>query len=627
MDTSKLGAHLGKYRHVVRHPYLRAVGAAFVAALAVVGSLAAYRAVYAGRIFPGVSIGPVALGGLREAEAEVKLQEVWDRFAAEGLTVAAAERQVVLSPHVTSPTDPDLAYDLVHFDPAAAASAAFAYGRDGGWVTRLATPLVVRVSPRRFPPQVEVEGERVLKFLRDSLPGLEQQPESARFSFDQAGNIGVGPGRSGMLFDVSDLQRGLLARLATLTPGTVPLNLVRTPPAVVENDLVTLLPEARRLARPRALVFAYGERRWLAEPAVWHRWVAVQNVDGAMRVGLSREAAVEFFSAIIEALNQPAREARFELKNGRVVTFEPSQPGRTLDLGTSLAAAEAIVRSDDTTETIPLTVAVTQPSTSTADANDFGIAEVIGVGTSNFKGSPKNRRHNIRVGAAALNGILIKADEEFSLIKALGAINAENGYLEELVIKGDKTIPEFGGGLCQIGTTTFRAALASGLPILERRNHSYRVVYYEPAGTDATIYDPKPDFRFKNDTGSSILIQTRIEGDDLIFEFWGKKDGRVAEQTKPRIFNITQPPPAKLIETEDLKPGEKKCTEKAHAGADTEFTYTVTYADGRREEQVFKSHYVPWQEVCLIGVPKGTLSKSAEGEALPSVDTAGQQGN
>jgi vancomycin resistance protein YoaR len=180
--------------------------------------------------------------------------------------------------------------------------------------------------------------------------------------------------------------------------------------------------------------------------------------------------------------------------------------------------------------------------------------------------------------------------------------------LPELVIKGNRTIPEYGGGLCQIGTTVFRATLASGLPVTARRNHSYRVVYYEPAGTDATIYDPAPDYKFVNDTGGTVLIQTRIEGDDLIFEFWGKPDGRIANQTKPRIFNITPPPPTKIIETEDLPVGEKKCTEKPHSGADTEFTYTVTYPNGEVKQEVFKSHYIPWQEVCLIGVPKGTLT-------------------
>ena len=151
--------------------------------------------------------------------------------------------------------------------------------------------------------------------------------------------------------------------------------------------------------------------------------------------------------------------------------------------------------------------------------NDLGIKELLGSGHSNFYGSSANRRHNIRVGSNKLSGMIIKPGEEFSLVKALGDVNKETGYLFEMVIKGNKTVPEYGGGLCQVATTLFRAALQSGLPITERRNHSYRVSYYEPAGTDATIYSPHPDLRFINDTGNNILIQARFESNDIYFDF------------------------------------------------------------------------------------------------------------
>lgn len=270
----------------------------------------------------------------------------------------------------------------------------------------------------------------------------------------------------------------------------------------------------------------------------------------------------------------------------------------------------------------------------------MGIKEIIGVGRSDFSGSPSNRRKNIANGVKKLDGTIVMPGEEFSLLKALGPIVASEGWLPELVIKGNKTVPELGGGLCQIGTTTFRGALASGLPITVRQSHSYRVRYYEPAGTDATIYEPNPDFRFKNDMTTPVLIHVyTTDGDELIYEFWGTRDGRgtqfigqqtvsVVDDLKPSIFNVTSPPPTRLIETLDLKPGQKKCTEVAHAGADTEFTYTVTYANGIKNEQVFRSHYRPWQAVCLVGVEK--LSEppaDATGGATTAPDAnAGENG-
>lgn len=148
----------------------------------------------------------------------------------------------------------------------------------------------------------------------------------------------------------------------------------------------------------------------------------------------------------------------------------------------------------------------------------------------------------------------------------------------------------------------FRTALNTGLPITSRQSHSYTVSYYYPIGTDATIYDPAPDMKYINDTGNYILLQTRIEGNKLIFEMWGTKDSRTVEKTEPRLYGWQSPPPKKTIETTDLAPGVVKCTERAHQGVSAEFDYKVTYANGDVKEETFQSKYKPWQEVCLLGV-------------------------
>jgi len=71
--------------------------------------------------------------------------------------------------------------------------------------------------------------------------------------------------------------------------------------------------------------------------------------------------------------------------------------------------------------------------------------------------------------------------------------------------------------------------------------------------------------------------------------------------TTPRVYNFVSPGPTKIIETEDLAPGVKKCTERAHTGADAEFSRTITYKDGETKTETWTSHYVPWSAVCLIG--------------------------
>ena len=302
-------------------------------------------------------------------------------------------------------------------------------------------------------------------------------------------------------------------------------------------------------------------------------------------------------------IDKPAQNGRFEIKDGVVTEKSAGISGQLVDVEkTSAALATAWLGATPVEANVVM--ASQPPDVTGVDTSRLGQLEILGTGHSNFAGSPKNRRHNIATGAAALHGLLIKPGEEFSLANALGPIEASTGYLPELVIKGDKTIPEYGGGLCQIGTTTFRAAMAAGLPITERRAHSYNVSYYlenGKPGTDATIYPPHPDLRFTNDTGRYILIQTRIEGSDIYFDFWGTKDGRTAERTTPRVWDWVDPPPTKEIVSTELSPGERKCTERAHRGVKAEFSYTIKYADSTVKEQTFRSVYKPWQEVCLVG--------------------------
>ncbi|MDD3301668.1 MAG: VanW family protein, partial [Patescibacteria group bacterium] len=332
-------------------------------------------------------------------------------------------------------------------------------------------------------------------------------------------------------------------------------------------------------------------------------WIKTGN-EGA--IDFDREKIKAFITKDLSSrFDQEAEEPRFKIVSGRMSFWQSGVEGRKINLEKS---AEKIVQEILEKKSTEIDLELEIIPIVSMEEGDIVIKELLGTGHSNFAGSSASRKKNITVGANSVQGLLIKPGEEFSLVKQLGDVSEASGYYPELVIKGNKTVLEFGGGLCQVATTLFRSALATGLPITARQNHSYRVSYYEPAGTDAAVYIPNPDVRFINDTKNYILIQSRISGNDIYFDFWGVKDGRVASSTKPTIFNIVKPAPKKIIVSPDLKPGETKCTESAHNGADAFFDYTVTYADGQVVTKRFKSHYVPWQAVCLVG-PTATSTK------------------
>lgn len=273
-------------------------------------------------------------------------------------------------------------------------------------------------------------------------------------------------------------------------------------------------------------------------------------------------------------------------------------------------------------KTVALAMDIEQPISGTVAANTLGITELVAEGKTNFKGSPTNRRFNLTLGSQKLNGLIIKPGETFSLVGALGPIDAAHGWKSELVIKGPKITPEFGGGLCQVATTLFRTVLNAGLPVVERHNHSLRIHYYEPpVGLDATIYEPKPDLRFTNDYTSALLLQTRVDGNDLIYDFYGTKDSRTVDLPEPKVYNKTGIPPTQNITTTDLKPGEKKCQAPGHPGADATATYTVTYSDGHTNKQVFQSHYRALPVICQVGAAKPAPPTPAPTNTNTSVNT------
>ncbi|MFH1366818.1 MAG: VanW family protein [Patescibacteria group bacterium] len=176
---------------------------------------------------------------------------------------------------------------------------------------------------------------------------------------------------------------------------------------------------------------------------------------------------------------------------------------------------------------------------------------------SNFSGSPKNRKHNIGVGVEKFSGVILAPGEEFSFIAILGDSGPEAGYLPELVIKNNQTIPEYGGGLCQVSTTLFRAAIYSGLEITARTPHAFPVVYYNPQGFDATVYDPKPDLKFLNDTPGYLLIEGIIEGNQITFNFYGTKTNQEVKIIGPDTLEKKEDGSMKTVLTQEVyKNGE-----------------------------------------------------------------------
>ena len=236
------------------------------------------------------------------------------------------------------------------------------------------------------------------------------------------------------------------------------------------------------------------------------------------------------------------------------------------------------------------------------DLQEDGIQEIIAVGESNFAGSSPARRQNIRAAAAKFNGVIIPRGRTFSFNETLDSVSEADGFVQELVIKGNKTEKELGGGVCQVSTTAFRAAFSGGLPIVQRRNHSYAVPYYKPYGLDATIYLGAQDLRFRNDTPGAILIQTFVQDEDVFFVFYGTDDMREVSLEGPFISGYTRAPDPIVYESEDIPEGQEQQIAGAHDGFRAEWIRRVLFSSGQEETDSFVSVYRAWPARVLRGV-------------------------
>ncbi|MCX6792060.1 MAG: VanW family protein [Candidatus Gottesmanbacteria bacterium] len=314
---------------------------------------------------------------------------------------------------------------------------------------------------------------------------------------------------------------------------------------------------------------------------------------------------------IASQVDVPATDALFQFQNGKVTSFRPSATGRSLNKDeANVRLSQAFYTAGRTGQermTILMPIETVKPAVATDQANTFGVKELIGSGYSEFAGSIAGRIHNIALAAGRINGILIKPGETFSFNDAVGDISAATGYQSAYIIKDGHTVLGDGGGVCQVSTTLFRAALAAGFPIIERHAHDYRVHYYEEGGfkpgLDATVYGPTYDLKFKNDTATSILIQakTDVANLSLTFDLYGTGDGRRAQILNQKLWGITAPPPDLYQDDPTLARGTVKQVDFSAWGAKASFDYLVTRGSVVLQNTTFVSNYRPWQAVYLRG--------------------------
>lgn len=417
---------------------------------------------------------------------------------------------------------------------------------------------------------------------QNAFDGMEIAKNSVDAYYEFTGSeLGVHAEEIGYEFDLDDMQIKVVEDwYKAEIPTTIALKLDEVLPTHTKEQLEAKLDKAKEISTRTVTLRNNMGETWDVDLADHISWIYPEGET----FKIYEDQLLTYLEAeVAPTVEQAPQNATILVAEDGTISFEGSARfGIEIDPAKMKQNFETTLAGTGTT--VDIATLQTKPEVTVPEELQLqGIQELVGVGYSSYSGSPMNRQHNIGVGLSKFNGKIIKKGEEFSFTTLMGPVDAAHGWLPELVIKGDETIPEYGGGLCQVSSTMYRAALYSGLDITMRQNHSYAVQYYAfpyGYGLDATVYDPRPDLRWVNDTPGDLLIQSYYEGYDVYFVLYGINDGRSVQMEGPYVYDYTSIKDAVTEYTDQLAPGERKLKEYAHQGFKVDWFRTVYYADG-----------------------------------------------
>jgi vancomycin resistance protein YoaR len=560
--------------------------------VSLLGSVLVFEFYYADRIYPGVRVWGVDVGGMRPEEAAAALDDGLG-LDAPLVTLYGPDRSWSVRPT-------DLGLQL---DSSATLAPAYTLGREYSWSDNLLAHLWLLAYGQNFSPVV-VYDERVPRLYLETLAEQVNLPATdAVLTLDGVTPV-VNPGQPGRYLDVEATLAALTPAVTRLASAEVELVVHEIPPSVADAELARAEAEAL-LDGPLTLVLAHPREGdpgpWVLPPEQLVTMLVVRAEGGALHAALDEGALRAYLEELAPALTVEPVEARFHFDEGtgQLEPISASQIGRALDVGGSLVRIVQEVAAGN--RYVALVVQAVPPRyPDTATAEELGVVELVAEGDSYFIDSPSGRDHNIRLAAPKFDGIVVGPGETFSFNHYLGEVSAEAGYDESYITAGEQLAIEVGGGICQVSTTAFRAAFWGGYPIVERWYHRYRVGYYElrgaGVGMDATVYSPQVDFKFTNDRPYPLLIETEIEeaAHRLVFRFYSTGDGRRVERDEPVISDETEPAPPIYQLDETLAPGTVTRWQSAVNGLTATVARRVyDAADNLLYDDAFVSQYAP----------------------------------
>ncbi len=607
---------------------MRATLVAIVVVVLVVALVGFELVANAGRVHRGVSVAGVELGGVRQAEAKRMLDRELAKRAADPVVLVASETTAAVSAKQVG-----LSYDTTSL-----AQAAYDYGRSGELVRDVRDRVRVVFSHEDLTATPVAASGRAEAVVAAFARSVDVAPKDAGVVITGT-RVSVTPSASGTEVDRDSTKRLLLAAFAA-SDHTVDVPLRTAAPTVTDVAATVAADEAKEMLAADVEI-AYDSDRWTFAPEAIAKWIAFRRTSdasasaGSSAAGTSPVGSLEptgdpehvRLEAFVDpaqvrklvlpkigAVGRPAKDATFQVSSGSV-SIVPSRDGVGPDVNSLALELSQVLKDPERARTVALRTRRVPPKITTAKAQTMGIKERLSRFTTTYAASNKPRVANIHTLADAIDGTLIEPGGTFSFNGTVGPRTAAKGYQEAPAIVDGKLVPQLGGGICQVGTTLFNTVFEAGLPVAERRNHSFYISHY-PKGRDATVSWGGPDFKFRNDTDHWVLLVAAYSDSSLTIALYGTDPGYEVkaetgtwENEKPYATEQTKDPtlPQGARVVEDGGITGRSVTVKRIVSKNGEIVRTDT----------FRSVYRPKAEVVRVGT-KVVPSKGATQTTVPN---------
>lgn len=334
------------------------------------------------------------------------------------------------------------------------------------------------------------------------------------------------------------------------------------------------------------------------------------GIDVPVPSEVDEEAVEAYLVDLAAKVNREPRNADFEVV-GDDVHVVPGEVGVQLDIAASTHDLAAAMQ-DPSLRTFDLVTKLQPPAISAEDLQHLEV--VLASYSTKFKPWQTDRTHNLGMAIANLSRAVVDPGATLSFNERVGPRLSEAGWRAAPIFINGEVEPSTGGGICQVASTVYNAALLANLDIVERHHHS-RPVDYVPPGRDATVYWGQYDLKFKNTLRHPALLIGDISDNTLTIRILGsredKTDVTIASSAVQWLDFETKEQPDPELEL------DKRETEKeGRKGA--RVTIHRTAARGGeivRKERLHTDVYSPQAEVIKVGakLPEDVLG---EGGAL-----------